>query len=775
MPTPDSITPNPATRSASRRVRSLRCRIFGFIPSVSIIIATAVGAAFVPSLSHAAIINVTANATDSLAVNGQCSLREAITNINKGFDYHPDCVAINVPNAYGTNDTINIPAGTYKTTIANPVGTPSWGEDLNATGDYDIQKSVSVVGAGAGITIIDGNGATIRDRVFDIDPDRAGGVVVSIYGVTITGGNCVAAGCKGGGIQKNGGSMSSRPNPLTITNSTITGNTSNSAGGGIYNDGYSYGAVDVATVTNSTISNNTAGGGYSGGGIASSFGTLIISKSTITGNTASFTGGGIYNYSTLTVDNSTISNNAASDGGGIHNDNTDNYTYGTLAITNSTISGNTAAAPNTGRGGGIKNGVTLTVTNSTISGNTASFGGGIDSSVYGAVAFTNSTISGNTALYGGAVFTVGTYGATNFAITNSTIAGNTGSSYVGGINSTYGVTLSNTIVANQTVGLDCASLGVASTGHNLESGTACALTGSGDKQKTNPLLGPLANNGGSTQTMSLQSGSPAIDAGSCVQATDQRGTARPQGAGCDIGAFEAVANQQGSSTTSTSTTTTTMTLAASTTTSSTTTASTTTTTLGGTTQDVIGGWNLLGNSSSGALNVASALGDGSRVTTVWKWIASGAKWAFYAPSLVGQALTDYATGKGYDVLTTINGGEGFWVNAKTAFTAQLPSGTAITSASFQGMAAGWNLIAIGDSKTPSAFNKSIGQSPPAAGDIPINLTTLWAWDPVQSNWYFYAPSLDKSGGLGAYITSKGYLDFGTRVLDPVTGFWVNKP
>ena len=95
--------------------------------------------------------------------------------------------------------------------------------------------------------------------------------------------------------------------------------------------------------------------------------------------------------------------------------------------------------------------------------------------------------------------------------------------------------------------------------------------------------------------------------------------------------------------------------------------------------------------------------------------------------------------------------------------------------SFQGMASGWNLIAIGDNSTPRAFNIALSTTPPAAGDIPSNITTLWAWDVGQSNWYFYAPSLDKSGGLSSYITSKGYLDFGTKVLDPTTGFWANKP
>ena len=88
---------------------------------------------------------------------------------------------------------------------------------------------------------------------------------------------------------------------------------------------------------------------------------------------------------------------------------------------------------------------------------------------------------------------------------------------------------------------------------------------------------------------------------------------------------------------------------------------------------------------------------------------------------------------------------------------------------------GGNLIAIGDNKTPSEFNKTIGATPPAPGDIPINLTTLWAWDAVLTNWYFYAPSLEKNGGLLNYIQSKSYLDFGTKALTPTTGFWVNKP
>lgn len=65
-------------------------------------------------------------------------------------------------------------------------------------------------------------------------------------------------------------------------------------------------------------------------------------------------------------------------------------------------------------------------------------------------------------------------------------------------------------------------------------------------------------------------------------------------------------------------------------------------------------------------------------------------------------------------------------------------------------------------------------TPPSPGVVPVNLTTLWAWDAALLNWYFYAPSLESSGGLSAYVISKSYLDFADKTLDPTTGFWVNK-
>ena len=196
---------------------------------------------------------------------------------------------------------------------------------------------------------------------------------------------------------------------------------------------------------------------------------------------------------------------------------------------------------------------------------------------------------------------------------------------------------------------------------------------------------------------------------------------------------------------------------------------------GGGALNFVRGWNLAGNSLSASIDVATAVGDASKVTTVWKWLPAKNNWAFYTPQQVDGGAA-YASSKGYDFLTSIDAGDGFWVNTRVPFTAELPSGISVSSSSFKDISAGWNLIAIGDNRTPSQFNVALSYYP-RAGVIPTNLTTLWAWDTEHSNWYFYAPSLEAQGGtaLSDYTTSKGYLDFGSRSLDPTTGFWVNIP
>ena len=185
------------------------------------------------------------------------------------------------------------------------------------------------------------------------------------------------------------------------------------------------------------------------------------------------------------------------------------------------------------------------------------------------------------------------------------------------------------------------------------------------------------------------------------------------------------------------------------------------------------GWNLVGNSVNAPITVATRFNDATTVASVWKWVSQGNStgisyptWAFYTPSQSdgGQA---YASSKGYEFLDAINAGEGFWINAKTNFDVALPTGSAVSTSAFQNMSSGWHLIAMGENKTPAAFNTN------------VTATTLWAWDNVLSKWYFYAPSLQSQGGtiLSEYIRTNGYLDFtvASKTVGPGVGFWVNIP
>ncbi len=268
----------------------------------------------------------------------------------------------------------------------------------------------------------------------------------------------------------------------------------------------------------------------SAAGIAVTISDLTIQNGNIPGES----GGGIRNSGTLTLDNTTLSGNVSGiDGGALLN-------LGTLTLTSSTVSGNDAS----GNGGGMFNGSgnSLTVTASTVSGNSASGagrdGGGIFNASGASLTLTNSTITDNTADdEGGGIFGDTTATAT---IVNSTLSNNAvtiGSS--GGIFNDGTATLTNTIVATNTPN-NCTGP-IASGGNNLDSGSSCGF-GAGDLTGQDPLLGALADNGGSTQTRALLAGSPAIDAGNnaaCPE-TDQRGVARPfpSGGSCDIGAFE---------------------------------------------------------------------------------------------------------------------------------------------------------------------------------------------------------------------------------------------
>ena len=212
----------------------------------------------------------------------------------------------------------------------------------------------------------------------------------------------------------------------------------------------------------------------------------------------------------------------------------------------------------------------------------------------------------------------------------------------------------------------------------------------------------------------------------------------------------------------------------STTTTSTTVATTTTTTqpTGGTgvPLNLNPGWNLLGNSSAMPIDVAVTFGDATKITSVWKWIQSASTWAFYAPSMSTSAMTAYAQGKGYNVLTSIAPKEGFWVNATAGAALSGPTASAVTLAETD-LQAGWNLVGSADNKTPSQLNQGLSSGLNAAGKA---IVTAWAWDAPNAAWKFYAPALEAQGGtaLADYITGKGYLQFGAA-LSASDGFWVN--
>lgn len=286
-------------------------------------------------------------------------------------------------------------------------------------------------------------------------------------------------------------------------------------------DGSSTGRVIAAeaprlSINNLTIQNGNAGGLSLGGGIfISGTGQVNIRNSFIISNTAT-QGGGVYasNGASIFLTRSAIySNTASSTGGAIVID-----LGSTATITQSAVVSNTA----TSNGGGIYNNGTFTGTNSTIGGNGAASGAGIYNNA-GVLGLYNVTVSSNTASSGG-----------------------------GGIASTGGaVKLANTLLATNSQ--DCSG-SIGSLGYNMVGNNAgCTFTPTtGDHLGTpgvpiNPNLGPMGLNFGFTLNQALLAGSPAIDQGNVggcrdylgnLLTVDQRGTSRPQGLDCDIGAYE---------------------------------------------------------------------------------------------------------------------------------------------------------------------------------------------------------------------------------------------
>jgi chitodextrinase len=298
---------------------------------------------------------------------------------------------------------------------------------------------------------------------------------------------------------------------LTLNSVTIHNGLANNGqqgGGGIFNHG-------ALTVSGSTFTGNSSpsSAGTSGGGIDNS-GTLNLSTSTFSSNTAQ-EGGAVFNQKTATVTNSTFASNTATiyGGGALLN------AAGTMTVSGSTFTGNVGPG-----GGAIDNDTTLNISDSTFNGNTGGTNGGGAIINFGPATVTQTTISGNSSLYGANIL-----------------------NYTG-----FTLKMSMSIVANGQGGPNCGGgQPVTDAGYNLDTGSTCGFsTANKSMSNASPQLGPLASNGGPTQTMALPSGSPAVDAipastSGCTGTTDQRGTTRPQGTGCDIGAYELVQSGSG--------------------------------------------------------------------------------------------------------------------------------------------------------------------------------------------------------------------------------------
>ena len=259
------------------------------------------------------------------------------------------------------------------------------------------------------------------------------------------------------------------------------------------------------TLNSLTLSNGLANNGQQGGGAIFSHGTLAVTAGTFTNNSSPATtgtsGGAIDSSGTLTVTTSTFSANTAQEGAGIMNQNS-------ATVTNSTFSGNTATIY--GGGASVNTAGTETLAGDTFVGNTGPGGGALDNDA--TLNISNSTFTNNTGGTngGGAIVNFGTT-----TVKQSTFSGNT-SPYGANIYNYTGFTLSMSmdIVAGGLVGTNCGGQApITDLGYNIDTGSSCGFSAPNHSlSNTQPQLDALASNGGSTQTMALPAGSPAVDA-----------------------------------------------------------------------------------------------------------------------------------------------------------------------------------------------------------------------------------------------------------------------
>jgi CSLREA domain-containing protein len=633
-----------------------------------LVVAAGALALCVPSAS-AETIDVTAD-DDAYAVDGKCSLREAITSAN--LDAAPFAGPGECANGVG-GDTITVPA------VHITLSQMGIKEDLNTVGDLDVLGPTVITGAGASATTVDAGGI---DRVFDIGV--AG--TVTLQGVTITGGHAPDGGVgssdingvasSGNGEPANAGNAGNgeggggirSAGTLTVVDSVVIGNVAGSGGqggaakggdgatqasggfGGVGNAGYggiggNGGGINSSkrlTLTRVVVTGNSAGnggggglgtGGQGGGGISALGGggaggaggnggvggegggvfvagtAAAIDLSAITNNHAGAAGaggigqggaggpgatggsqggsgrggdgseagrgGGVMSFvGTITVTRTLFAFNDAGDGGGGGNGKGGpggallgasgsggaggegrggdgdvgafgGGAYALIApfsnvtfVQNSSGSGGNGGAGTGGKGGAGGSGTGGNGYPGTGGhGGNAGYGGALNA--LGEMSIDHATITDNVlgspgsggAAAGGAAGSGSTPGTAGGASPGT--AGNPASG--GAIYGNFNATLRNSIVAGNSAPACGGSMldGL----HNISLGDPTCFGADVD-----PLLGPLADNGGSSMTRLPGPGSPALDAvpldGAGCAATDQRGATRPHGTGCEIGAYE---------------------------------------------------------------------------------------------------------------------------------------------------------------------------------------------------------------------------------------------
>ncbi len=516
--------------------------------------------------------------------DGGCDLWEAlqaIADYNNGADtdnngsissYH-ECttgpgphVIIFGGSAAGGTITLNpdlqltavLPWVTDDVTITGPVVIDGNG----GTGPNQVDSSIFHVNAGGKLTLLNmvvqngftsGAGGAILSQGGDDEiniigssfqnnkADGRGGAIYSVGKINILASNFSgnrALGTDGGwgdGAGEGGAIYLTGYNSLNISLSNFAGNIATEGGGAIYN------GADAGEISDTVFNGN------------------IVDDDAPTDDTDG--GGAIYNHSNdedggLTIIRSVFNGNLSFEapGGAIYN-----ASDGYLRIRDSSFNGNIAGdLTNEEMGGAIYNQYQLDVRRATFMANLSSRGNGgaVANDRRGTARFANVTFTGNGAPDGdgGAIWNGNTQQggpASNVFLYNVTLSLNlslnAGSAIFNQTDGSHAVTLANTIVDG--TGSDACNEGLTSQGYNIDSGDTCGLTQGTDQQNTDPDLDTPGFNGGplaSLLTQALNSGSPAIDAGSnsvCandyVENLDQRSDPRPKGSTCDIGAFEA--------------------------------------------------------------------------------------------------------------------------------------------------------------------------------------------------------------------------------------------